>query len=122
VPLGRNFRDAEARHCATEEREERKPGRSLRNVFSLHLNTVKESLLRIVFGSMFQTARAEHPKTHVAKVVAMAGRHSAIADHRWWLCSRFWIRRSRYDDVDVLPALNVSRAALTINLLCSFIM
>jgi len=73
APLGRNFRGAEARKCATEKREERKPGRSSRNVFSLHLNTVKESLLRIVFGSMFQTARAEHPKTHVAKVVAMAG-------------------------------------------------
>ena len=27
APLGRNFRDAEARHCATEKREERKPGR-----------------------------------------------------------------------------------------------
>jgi len=33
-----------------------------RKVFSLDLKTAKESLLRTVFGSEFQTAGAEHRK------------------------------------------------------------
>jgi len=41
-------------------RKGREKAREKRNVFSLDLNTVTESLLTIVFGSKFQTAGAEH--------------------------------------------------------------
>ena len=43
APQGRNFRGAGARQRVSEKREERKPGEK-RNVFSLDLNTVTESL------------------------------------------------------------------------------
>jgi len=44
-----------------------------RNVFSLDLKTEKESLLRTVFGSEFQTAGAEHRKARFANVVVVKG-------------------------------------------------
>jgi len=58
APQVRKFRGAGTRQCVTEKREER--ARENRNVFSLDLNTVTESLLTTVFGNDFQTARAEH--------------------------------------------------------------
>jgi len=42
-----------------------------RNVFSLDLKAVTESLLTTVFGSEFQTARAEHWKARFANVVVI---------------------------------------------------
>jgi len=39
-----------------------------RNVFSLDLNTVTESLLTTVFGSEFQTAGAEHREERIMSV------------------------------------------------------
>ena len=46
APYGRNFRGAVARECASEseKREESKPERKKRNVFSLDLKTVIELL------------------------------------------------------------------------------
>ena len=67
-----NFGGAGARQCATEEREERKPGEK-RNVFSVELNTVTESLLTTVIGSEFQKAGAEHRKARFPKVVVADG-------------------------------------------------
>jgi len=40
---------------------------------SLDLKTAKESLLRTVFGSEFQTAGAEHRKAPFANVVVVKG-------------------------------------------------
>ena len=48
--------------------EGREKAREKRNVFSLELNTVTESLLTTVFGSEFQTAGAEHQLARFAKV------------------------------------------------------
>jgi len=42
-----------------------------KNVFSLDLKTVTESLLRTVFSGEFQTAGAEHRKARFAKVVVI---------------------------------------------------
>jgi len=42
-----------------------------RKVFSLDLKTAKESLLKTVFGSEFQTAGAEHRKARFANVVVV---------------------------------------------------
>ena len=44
--------------CYREEGREK--AREKRNVFSLDLNTVTESLLTTVFGTAFQTAGEEH--------------------------------------------------------------
>ena len=44
--------------CYGEEGREK--AREKRNVFSIDLDTVTESLLTTVFGSEFQTAAAEH--------------------------------------------------------------
>jgi len=41
-----------------------------RKVFSLDLKTAKESLLRTVFGSEFQTAGAEHRKARLQMLSA----------------------------------------------------
>jgi len=49
--------------------EEEEKAWEKRNVFSLDLKTATESLLRIVFGSEFQTAGAEHRKARFANVV-----------------------------------------------------
>jgi len=43
APLGRNFRGAGVKQCATEQREESKPAGEKRNVFSLDLNNSSES-------------------------------------------------------------------------------
>jgi len=53
-----SFRGDGARQCATDKREERKPGRL--GMSSLNLNSVTESLLMTVFVREFQTAGAEH--------------------------------------------------------------
>jgi len=44
-----------------------------RKVFRLDLKTAKDSLLRTVFGSEFQTAGAEHRKARSANVVVVKG-------------------------------------------------
>ena len=54
---------------------ERRESLGERNVFSLDLKTARESLLRTVFGSKFQTAGTdpEHRKARFANVVVMKG-------------------------------------------------
>jgi len=44
-----------------------------RNVFSLELKTVTESIFRTVFGSEFQTAGAEHRNARFENVVVVDG-------------------------------------------------
>jgi len=58
APWGRNQRRWGQAVCYWEEGREK--AREKRNVFSLDLNTVTESLLTAVFGSELQTAGAEH--------------------------------------------------------------
>jgi len=77
-------------------------------VFRLDLKTATESLLRTVFGSEFQTAGAEHRKAPFANVAIVKGWHNVVVvDRRLWPCSRSWIRRRRYDGVEVLRTLNI---------------
>ena len=79
--LGRNFR-------ACWWAEERPKAREKRNVISLDLKSVTESVSRTVFSFEFQTAGAEHRKTCFANVVVVAGWRSIVmADCRLWLCS-----------------------------------
>jgi len=49
----------------------------MRNVFSVDLNTVTESLLTTVFGSEFQTAGAEHRQVHALRDSRRCGRLTA---------------------------------------------
>jgi len=49
---------------------ERRESLGEEEVFSLDLKTAKESLLRTVFGSEFQTAGVEHRKARFANVDA----------------------------------------------------
>jgi len=73
--------------CQWAEKEEK--AWEKRNVFSLNLKTAKESLLRTVFGSEFQTAGAEHRKARFAIVVVVEGWRSAVVvDRRLCPCSR----------------------------------
>jgi len=48
---------------SSEKREKERKAWEKRKVFSMDLKTAKESLLRTVFGSEFQTAGAER-RTH----------------------------------------------------------
>jgi len=52
---------------------EREKAWEKRNVFSIDLKTVTESILMTVFVSEFQTAEAEHQKARFAKVVIVYG-------------------------------------------------
>jgi len=67
-----------------------------RNVFSLDLKTVAESLSITVFDCKFQTVETTHQKARVANVVVVDGWHSVVmVDCRLWPCCQSWVRRRR---------------------------
>ena len=92
APYGRNFRGAGGRsdQCSVKAWLNRK-------VLSPDLKTVRESLMRIVCGSEFQTVGAEDRKARLEKSVLMNGLFSSgmDAECKVRLQARSAIRRCR---------------------------